>query len=267
LKREALTHDLPVLQPETLRETGWLERFAALAPDLAVVAAYGRILPAALLEMPRLGFVNVHASLLPRWRGAAPVHRAILAGDTVTGVTIMRVVPALDAGTMLAQRDTPIDPDETSADLDARLAVLGADLLLDVVDRLAAGAITSREQDEREVTYAPRLEKRESQIDWSRPARQIHDRIRGLQPWPLAGAMLNGRRVTLWRSSVVDGTGPPGTVVAVGHTSFDVAAGSGLVRILTVQESGRSVMTAGDYMNGRAIRVHDRLEPLPDPPA
>jgi methionyl-tRNA formyltransferase len=264
VKAAALRRGLPVLQPERVRDPAWLETVAALQADLGVVAAYGRILPAALLDLPRLGFINVHASLLPRWRGAAPVHRAILAGDTVTGVTIMRVVPALDAGPMLAGRDTPIGPDETSEALEARLSIMGAEVLGDVTDELDAGSVAAQDQDEREVTYAPRLERRESRIDWARPARAVHNQIRGLQPWPLAGAMLNGRRVSLLKSEPVEIEGEPGTVVAVMRTSFDVAASPGGVRILALQEAGRAPMSTSAYLNGRPVRMHDRLEPLPD---
>ena len=204
VKRAALEARLPVLQPERLRDPEWLATLASVRPDLGVVAAYGRILPQALLDLPRLGMINVHASLLPRWRGAAPVHRAILAGDERTGVTIMRVVLALDAGPMLARVETPIAPDETSAELESRLSGMGAGLLMETIDRLASGPVAEIAQDETAVTYASRLERRDSAIDWRRPARAVHDQIRGLHPWPLAGAILNGRRVSLLRSEVVD---------------------------------------------------------------
>ncbi len=188
---------IPVLQPERLREPAFLETLAGYDLDLAVVAAYGRILPAALLTVPRLGMINVHASLLPRWRGAAPVHRAVIAGDKETGVTIMRVVPALDAGPMLAKVRVDIGPHETSAVLESRLAALGADLLVATADRLAAGPIPESPQPEEGVTYAKRLERSESRVDWNQPASDIHNRVRGLQPWPVATVMLRGRRLRL----------------------------------------------------------------------
>src|SRR5438046_1146996 len=202
VKRAALELGLPILQPERLKDPALLDSLAALQPDLGVVAAYGKLLPQTLLDLPRLGFVNVHASLLPRWRGAAPIHRAILAGDDRTGVTIMRVVLALDAGPMLARVDTSIDPDERSVDLEPRLASLGASLLRDTVDRISRGPVDEAPQDGSQATYASRLERSESATNWAQPAHVIHNRIRGLQPWPLASTSLAGRRLLLLRSRV-----------------------------------------------------------------
>jgi len=192
VKTFAVERRIPVLQPERLREPEFLNIVASYALDLAVVAAYGRILPAPLLSVPRLGTINVHASLLPRWRGAAPVHRAVLAGDRETGVTIMRVVPALDAGPMLAKTRVAIGPHETSVILEARLATIGARLLVDTVDRVAAGPVVEEPQRDDEVTYAHRLERSESRVDWNRPSEEIHNQIRGLQPWPVATVLFRG---------------------------------------------------------------------------
>lgn len=273
---------LPVLQPVgRLDEPETLAAIRALEPDLGVVAAYGRLLPQSLLDLPRLGIVNVHASLLPRWRGAAPIHRAVMAGDAVTGVTIMRVVPALDAGPMLAKASTGIGPDETSRDLDARLAVMGADLLRSVVDRLARGPVAGDAQDDAQATYARRLERGDSQIDWARPAVAVHNQIRGLHPWPLAAAVLDGRRLMLLRSAVAAETdtgsrfsglsenrlpvsvSEPGTIVGVERDALVVATRPGAVRILEVQEAGRAALAVRAYLNGHRVAAGDRFEPVP----
>jgi methionyl-tRNA formyltransferase len=257
---------LEILQPDRLSDDAFLSRLGALKPDLAVVAAYGRILPNRLLEMPRLGFLNIHASLLPRWRGAAPVHRAILAGDHVTGVTIMRVVPALDAGPMLASSSVDIGLEETSAELEARLAALGADLLLSTLRRMTDGPVVETPQDERLVTYAPRLSRRESPIDWARPAAAVHDQIRGLQPWPLAAALLAGRRVMFHRSQVVSDiaeAGEPGSIAEIEAEGFVVATRPGAVRILELQAEGRQPLRSAEFIRGSRLRTGLRFEPLP----
>jgi methionyl-tRNA formyltransferase len=269
VKVAAIERGLAVIQPDRLNDSRWPRQIESLAPDLGVVAAYGRLLPQWLLDVPRLGMINVHASLLPRWRGAAPVHRAVVAGDRVTGVTIMRVVLALDAGPMLARAETEIGPDETSRELDARLATLGANLAGATIDQMAAGRIAETPQDETQMSYAARLTRRDSLIDWTRAAEAIHNQIRGLQPWPLSGAMLRGRRVMFLRSAVVDrpvDTVAPGTVAAVASDSFSVATGKGGVRILELQEAGRPAMSVAAFLNGRRISVGEVLLPLPEPP-
>jgi methionyl-tRNA formyltransferase len=191
---------IPTFQPEQLKDAAFASAFRGLAPDLGVVAAYGKILPVDLIDQPRLGMINVHASLLPRWRGAAPIHRAILADDTVTGVTIMRIVKALDAGPMLAAEDTPIDPNETSAHLEMRLAAIGAELAVRMIDDLARGPVPEIAQDDARAVYAARLERADSRLDFARPARDVHNTIRGLHPWPLASAVLHGKRLALLES-------------------------------------------------------------------
>jgi len=266
VKAAAAGHPLPIVQPERLKDPALLDALRDLRPDLGVVAAYGRILPAEILSLPRLGLINVHSSLLPRWRGAAPIHRAILAGDARTGVSIMRVVQALDAGAVLARATTMIDADETSEELEQRLATLGAGLLVETVDRIAAGPVDEEPQNEEDVTYAARLERRESQIDWTRPARAIHDQIRGLQPWPLATCLIGQRRVILLRSHVddVDPTDAlPGTIVDVTRDAISVASQSGLVRILRVQPEGRAAMSVRDFLNGTRVSAGDRCLPVP----
>jgi methionyl-tRNA formyltransferase len=266
VKVYAEAHGIPVLQPERIRDEGFTSQIAAMNADLGVVAAYGKILPQTLIDAPRLGTINVHASLLPRWRGAAPVHRAILAGDAETGVTIMRVVEALDAGPMLSVRRTAIAPDETSADLELRLASIGADLLVETVDAMEAGQVPETPQPENGVTYAARLEKHESRVDWDRPAAAIHDQIRGLQPWPLASVVLNGRRLLLLGSQVVnDGASGvrPGTVASADAGGIVVAAASGAVRITRLKLEGKPAVSAKDFLNGHRVTPGDRVEPLP----
>jgi methionyl-tRNA formyltransferase len=258
---------LPILQPERLGDESFLGLVRALAPDVGVVAAYGRLLPQVLLDLPARGMLNVHASLLPRWRGAAPVHRAILAGDPATGVTIMRVVLALDAGPMVDRVTTAIDPQETSEALETRLAHLGADLLAATLDRLASGALAAEPQDERLVTYARRLERADGQVDWARPALAVHNQIRGLHPWPLAAARLQGRRVMFHRSEVnasdahaAGAAAPPGTIVRAGPDALDVATQPGVVRIREVQLEGKKPVTVAALLNGWTILNGERFE-------
>jgi methionyl-tRNA formyltransferase len=261
----ATERHLPLAQPERLRDEGFLAALAEARPDLAVVAAYGKILPAAVLNAPRMGTINVHASLLPRWRGAAPVHRAILAGDRETGVTIMRIVPGLDRGPMLARATVAIGPNETSAELEARLATLGADLLVRTVEVLARGPLDEEAQDERLVTYANRLERHESQVDWSRPALVVHNQIRGLQPWPMATVTFRGRRMQLLRSEVADAevaSAAPGAIARVEPDGLIVATSPGAVRLTQVQLEGRSPVSSRELINGYRVVTGDRLDPV-----
>ena len=252
----ALDAALPLVQPVKLSDPGVREALAAFDADLGVVAAYGKILPEWLLALPPRGMINVHASLLPAWRGAAPVHRAVMAGDTDTGVTIMRVVKALDAGAMLDRVVVPIDPDVTSDALERALAEAGAARLVEVVDRLAAGPIDEVAQDEAHVTYAAKITRADSPIDWRAPARAIHDRIRGLHPWPHASATLAGVRVILHKSVRPDGVtvAAPGTIVAAGPAGIDVAAGDGrIVRLLVLQTEGGKRLGAAEFLAGHAL--------------
>lgn len=262
VKARALALGLPVLQPERLKLDEFLQAFDALGADIAVVAAYGRILPQVLLDRTRLGFINVHASLLPRWRGAAPIHRAILAGDAQTGITIMRVVLALDAGAMLATMATRIGPDETSVDLEARLASSGGALLVDVLNRVERGPIEEAPQDASLVTYAQRIERADGDVYWTRPASDIHNQIRGLHPWPHAAVMVGDRRLLLIESRLesVDGVlGEPGEVIETGPAGIVVAASPGAVRLLRIQPEGRPPMAVRDFLNGRPITPGERF--------
>jgi len=258
----AAGHGLPVLQPLKMRDEEFLDALRAWQPDLGVVAAYGRILTDALLAVPRLGTINVHASLLPRWRGAAPVHRAVMAGDRESGVTIMRVVRELDAGPMLDVAARAIADDETSAEVEPALASLGAARLVSVVDRLAEGPIPEQPQPAEGVTYAERVTRADSPIDWSRPAKALHDQVRGLHPWPLATTALGGQRLIVVRSAAAP-EGPeaaPGTVVEAAGDRLVIAAGSGALRLLELKPEGRRVMTAREFLAGHPVRVGARLE-------
>lgn len=256
VKERALDCGLPVQQFDRLRDPATLDELKRIGADIAVVAAYGKLLPQALLDLPTLGFINVHASLLPRWRGAAPVHRAILAGDHETGVTIMKVVLALDAGPMLARTTTPIDADETSDVLERRLADIGGRLLVDTIDRLEHGGLTAEPQDDAEATYAAKLERADGALTWARPARDVHNQIRGLHPWPLAATSINGLRLLLRRSSLASAApvpSPPGTIIDTSGDAAVVACGPGSVRLLEVQPDGRRAMSAGAFLRGQRI--------------
>jgi len=266
VKARAAKAGLPILQPERLKDPTFLHALAALAADLGVVVAYGRILTEDVLNTPRLGMVNVHASLLPKFRGAAPVHRAVIAGEAVTGVTIMRVVKALDAGPMLATMSRPIGIDESSADVERELARLGADVLQSTLDDLAAGRVIETPQDERQATYAPRLTKDDGIIDWEWPAERIHNLIRGLHPWPHAFAFLNGRRFILLRSTVVAGAqsaAAPGTIVQAAGDQLRVDTGDGVLQLKQVQVEGKRPMSAREFLAGHQIAPGARLGPSP----
>jgi methionyl-tRNA formyltransferase len=258
VKARAGGADVLVLQPSALKDPAFVNEFAACRTDLGVVAAYGKILPASLIATPRLGMINVHASLLPRYRGAAPIHRAIIAGETRTGVTIMRVVQALDAGPMMASLERPIGPDETSQDVEHALALSGAELLVSVADQLAAGAAREIPQDDSLATYANRLSRGDGLIDWRASAPAIHNLVRGLFPWPHAFSFLDGARFIILDAKAVDASGAhalPGTIVKAHADELFVAAGDGLVRILRIQPEGRRALTAREFLAGHAARV------------
>lgn len=276
VKRLAAEHGIPVLQPERLASEAVRQQIAAHEPDLAVVAAYGRILPDALLETPRLGTFNVHASLLPRYRGAAPIQRAILAGETRTGVTIIRLVREMDAGPMLARRPHPIEPDATSVAVEQGLAELGADLLLEAVAEIEAGTATETPQDHAAATFAPRLTRDDGRIDWSRPARALHDQVRGLHPWPHAFTYLDGARYLILRSRIPEagagGAGvaggtvdlAPGRLVEASGDRLVAAAGGGSVLAITeIQPEGRRPLPARAFLAGRRWTPGLRFDPAP----
>ncbi|MCI5499916.1 MAG: methionyl-tRNA formyltransferase [Clostridiales bacterium] len=254
----AQAHDIPVFQPTKLRDGTALETIRALAPDLIVVAAYGRILPQEILDYPRLGCINVHSSLLPKYRGSAPIHWAILNGDRETGVTIMHMALALDAGDIIAQRATPIDPDETVETLHDRLAQMGAELLVETVDKIAHGTATRTAQEESQVTQAPMLSRTLSPMDWTRPARALHDQVRGLIPWPAAVTELGGTRCKIFATTVLEETTgkAPGSILSADKKGLKVACGGGTVlQIDILQADGGKRMAAADYLRGHPIAV------------
>jgi methionyl-tRNA formyltransferase len=275
VKSRALEADIPVLQPDRLKDEGFLNAMRASRADLGVVVAYGKILTDDVLAIPRLGFINVHASLLPRYRGAAPVHRAVMAGESMTGVTIMRVVKALDAGPMLARVERPIDPDETSDEIERDLAARGAALLIETVDALASGPVPEKAQDESAATYAHRLTKDEGRVDWSQSAEQIHNMIRGLHPWPHAFTYHDGKRLILLRSKKGSGRVFPDTAPKTPPDPFSgsvldstgdrliVATGQDALAITELQAEGRRPMSAREFLAGYRIAPGDRLSSEP----
>lgn len=234
---------LPVRHPEKLRSAEDQADFAALDADIAVVVAYGLILPQPVLDAPRLGCINIHASLLPRWRGAAPIHRAILAGDAASGVAIMQMEAGLDTGPVLAEAQTPIGAQDTTADLHDRLSAMGAELVVDVLARLP---LPARPQAEGGITYAAKIDKSEARIDWTRPATEIDRQIRGLSPFPGAWCDIAGERVKLLRSKLSDDSGRPGQVLP----DFTIACGAGAIQVLQAQRSGKKPMSADDLLRG-----------------
>ncbi|MDT1060556.1 methionyl-tRNA formyltransferase [Paracoccus sp. CPCC 101403] len=237
---------LTVRVPESLKSPETRTEFAALAADVAVVVAYGLILPRPVLDAPRLGCLNIHASLLPRWRGAAPIHRAIMAGDAETGVAIMQMEAGLDTGPVLAESRTAIGTDDTTADLHDRLSEMGAQLIVQTLDRLPLPATP---QPEAGVTYAAKIDKAEARIDWTRPAAQIDRQIRGLSPFPGAWCMIGEERVKLLRSRLAEGSGQPGRVLS----DFTIACGQGAVEIVEAQREGKRPMPATEILRGLTL--------------
>ena len=255
----ALAHDIPVYQPTSVKDGTALEIIQQLKPELIVVAAYGRILPNEILEYPAKGCINVHSSLLPKFRGAAPIHWAVVSGETETGVTIMHMAQELDAGDIIDQIRTPIDPDESVEAVHDRLAQLGGKILVDVVKQIAEGTATRTPQDSSKATYAPMLSRELSNIDWNQSAKAIHDKIRGLSPWPAASTnIICDTIIKIFGSSNLGEatTAQPGTIVAAGKQGIDVACGDGKVlRITQLQAPGGKRMAAADYLRGHPITV------------
>jgi methionyl-tRNA formyltransferase len=261
VKGAALAAGLAVLQPERLKTPEFMTAFSAMRPDLAVVAAYGKIIAESVIAIPRLGMINVHASLLPKYRGAAPIQRAVLAGDRETGVTIMRIVKELDAGAMFARVALPVGPDDTSEDVERELATRGGALLVEVVDRIAEGTAREEPQDDAQATHAPKIAREEGAIDWRRPARAIHDQVRGLTPWPRAWTHADGARLILTRTAAEPCSieAPPGTVLEAAGDRLLVRAGEGALRVLGIQPEGKRAMSAREYLAGRALAPGTRL--------
>jgi methionyl-tRNA formyltransferase len=262
VKQVAVAAGLPVLQPDRLADAAFLDQFVELGADLGVVAAYGKILTERVLGVPRLGVVNVHASLLPAYRGAAPVHRAIIAGERETGVTIMRVVKALDAGPMLAWVRRPIGRDETSEEVERDLAALGAVLLVSTLDGLGSGGIGENSQDDRRATYAHRLIKADGAIDWTLSAERLHNVVRGLHPWPHAYTFLERHRFIVlrsdWSAEAVAGV-EPGVVLRADADQLTVATGLGTLRIALIQPEGKRPLSVREFLAGHRIAPGTRF--------
>ncbi len=257
VKEVALAHGLPVYQPESFRQEQTVQELSDLHPDVIAVVAYGRILPQQVLDLPPKGCINIHASLLPQYRGAAPYQWAVLDGQTETGVTAMYLCRQMDAGDIIDTVKTPIDPDETAGALLDRLAVLGAELLSKTLHRLAAGPVEAVAQDAQLATYAPMLDKSMCPIDWSLTARQVHNKVRGLNPWPSATAELAGTKFKLHTTAVVDTDHgkAPGTLLALTGTGLLVACGEGAVEIRVLQAEGGKRMAAPDYFRGHRLEL------------
>ncbi len=255
VKIQALVAGIPVRQPTGLRDPAVQAELAALAPDLLVVAAYGLILPPAVLAIPRLGCVNVHASLLPRWRGAAPIQRAILAGDAETGVCLMRMEAGLDTGPVYARASCPIPRGTTGGELHDRLAMLGAETLRATLPALLAGALTPEPQDDARATYAPKLEKAEAELDWSRPAPELERRVLAFNPYPVAQTQTDGQTLRVWRAWADEEstTAPPGTVLREGSAGIVVATGAGVLRLTEVQLPGGRPMPVAAFLAARRL--------------
>jgi methionyl-tRNA formyltransferase len=258
----ARRHGLAVDQPERVRRAEALARFAALAPELAVVVAFGQIFPPELLALPRLGCVNVHASLLPRWRGAAPIQAAIAAGDCTTGVTTMKMSAGLDTGPVLLREETPIGETETAGELSGRLAVLGADLLLRTIAGLEAGTLAAEPQDESRATYAPRLRRDDGRADWSLPADLLAARWRAFTPWPGLESTLRGEPVKLAAvtATAARADGEPGALAGLGEEGLRVVCGdSSVAAIGELQRPGRRALAARDFWNGERLRAGEKF--------
>ena len=262
VKELALQHNIAVFQPETLKDVDTQTQLEKVKADVMIVAAYGLIIPTNVLQMPRLGCYNIHASLLPRWRGAAPIHRSLLAGDAETGVTIMEVVPALDAGAMVSKGVLPISQRDTSQSLHDALAKIGADLMVDAMQQLAdTGNLPSTMQDESLVTYAEKLQKAEARIDWTQTADLISRQVRAFNPFPVAHAILNGEVCRIWMAtqSDVESNVKPGTILDVG-TNIQVACGQGALVVEELQLPGGKRLKTKDFIAGQNLKVGQHFE-------
>ncbi|MDY0268669.1 MAG: methionyl-tRNA formyltransferase [Trichloromonas sp.] len=259
VKELALKHGISVHQPLKLRDPAVVEELRAIAPDLIVVVAYGQILPKSVLEIPQYGCINVHASLLPRYRGAAPINKAIIDGETETGVTTMYMDVGLDTGDMLIKRVTPIGPLETAGEVHDRLALLGREAMEETLRRLCAGTLTAEKQEDALSNYAPMLKKEDGLIDWERTAAQIHNQVRGLDPWPGAYTQLRGEVLKIARTAPEAGSGAPGTVLAADAAGVRIACGEGVLRVGELQLPGKKRLAAGDFLRGCPLSPGTRL--------
>lgn len=255
VKAIATAYQLPVYQPVTLKDKTSQAELAGLAPDLMIVVAYGLILPLAVLQIPSLGCLNIHASLLPRWRGAAPIQRALLAGDRETGVSIMQMEAGLDTGPVFHSVGYSIQPGDTAATVHDRLAELGAEALLQCLPAIAEGMAAATPQDENQACYAPKIHKEEAWLDWSQPATFLERQVRAFNPWPVAQTQINGQTLRVWSAATLakGTTASPGTLLTAHKTGIDVATGHGILRLLELQPAGKRVMAVHDYLNAHLL--------------
>ncbi len=259
VKEVALAHGLPVAQPENLKSAEARQPILDAAADLMVVAAYGLILPQVALDMPRLGCVNIHASLLPRWRGAAPIHRAIEAGDVETGITLMQMDAGLDTGAMLATSALPILESDTTGSLHDKLAELGARDIVALLPRLLDGAVAAQAQDGSRATYAKKIGKDDARLDWTRPALELDRQIRAFNPFPGAHTQLAGETIKIWRARPLPESGEPGTVLAVDRHALHIACGEGALDITELQKPGSKRLEIAAFLTGTPLKPGDTL--------
>ena len=253
VKDVAIANDIPVFQPENFREDETVNQLAELKPDVVAVVAYGRILPQRVLDLVPRGFINIHASVLPQYRGSAPYQWAVLDGLKETGVSAQFMVHAMDAGDVVGVSKTPIGPDETAGELLDRLAVLGADLLSETLSKYEKQELIPVPQDENQVTMAPMLDKTMCPIDWSKTAQQIHDKVRGLHPWPVATMELKGQKFKVHATKIVPGHGEPGEILGLSKTGLQIACGDGAIEVTSLQAEGGKRMAAPDYFRGHPL--------------
>lgn len=254
VKEVALRHSLPVFQPENFREEETVGQLRQLKPDICAVVAYGRILPQKVLDVPKFGCINIHASALPKYRGSAPYQWAVLEGEKETGVTAMYLIREMDAGDIIEISRTPIGENETAGELLDRLAVLGADLLSKTLGRFQKeGKVPATPQEERDVSFAPMLDKAMCPIDWRKSAQQIHDHVRGLHPWPVATMELQGKHFKVHETRIVEGSGVPGEILGLTKTGLKIACGQGAVEVTSLQAEGGKRMAAPDYFRGHPL--------------
>ena len=257
VKELALQHDIPVYQPATLRKAEAIEELRALEPELIVVAAYGKILPVDVLNIPPRGCINVHGSLLPKYRGAAPIQWAVLNGDKVTGVTIQQMGEGVDTGDMLSKAETEIGPDETSGELFDRLMILGAELLIDTIEKL--DTIIPEPQDEAQATHASMISKEMGAIDWTKSAQAVHDQVRGLNPWPAAFCTIDGKRMKIFRTQVTAAKGEPGVVTSL-NGEMTVYCGENAVQLTEIQPENGKRMRGSDYLRGHPLQKDTKVQ-------
>ena len=253
VKEVAIAHDIPVFQPENFRDDETVAQLEALNPNVVAVVAYGRILPQRVLDIVPSGFINIHASVLPQYRGSAPYQWAVLDGLKETGVSAQFMVHAMDAGDVVGVAKTPIGPDETAGELLDRLAVLGADLLSETLMKFEQKELIPVPQDESNVTMAPMLDKSMCPIDWTKTAQQIHDKVRGLHPWPVATMELQGKKFKVHATKIVDGHGQPGEILGLTRTGLKIACGEGAIEVISLQAEGGKRMAAPDYFRGHPL--------------